>query len=304
MMEKEYYIKKWLEGTLTEAERKEFERTDEYRSLERLSRATLELEAPEYDEKKELERFLARRPVKGKNVTMRRLRPYLQMAAAVVLLITGYLYFTGDTKVITETLAAEKKEMLLPDSSRVVLNALSQVSYDKKLWGESRNVTLKGEAFFEVKKGSTFDVQTSFGVISVLGTAFNVASRDNYFEVICYEGLVQVKSGNELARLSPGHSFQIIDGEMVSKKLSLGEMPEWIRGESAFNSVAFYHVIDEFKRQYDVTVTLRNVDQQQLFTGAFVHDDISLALRSITIPLNLTFEIKENELVVLSGNVE
>jgi Fe2+-dicitrate sensor, membrane component len=65
----------------------------------------------------------------------------------------------------------------------VNLNSSSQLSYSKNKWDSKREVTLNGEAFFKVSKGSTFDVITLNGKVSVLGTQFNVKQRENYFEV-------------------------------------------------------------------------------------------------------------------------
>ena len=69
------------------------------------------------------------------------------------------------------------------------LNELSQLEYNASKWDENRSLELKGEAFFDVEKGKRFDVTTEFGNVSVLGTEFNVLSRDSIFKVSCYEGL-------------------------------------------------------------------------------------------------------------------
>ena len=76
-------------------------------------------------------------------------------------------------------------------------SAGSELNYNASKWGEKRELELKGEAFFDVEKGKRFDVNTELGKISVLGTEFNVLSRDSIFKVSCYEGLVQVTYGNE-----------------------------------------------------------------------------------------------------------
>ena len=75
--------------------------------------------------------------------------------------------------------------------------------------------------------------------------------------------------------------------------------------ERAFESVPFLEVINEFERQYNVTITTKNVDGDQLFTGRFVHSNISLALKSISIPLDLTYVIDETKkTVVLSRAIK
>ena len=98
------------------------------------------------------------------------------------------------------------------------LNAKSLLAFNKKDWKQEREVELDGEAFFKVAKGSSFNVITKSGTVTVYGTQFNVKQRDNYFEVICYEGLVGVTYNSQETKLKPGDSFLIIDGEIIAKE--------------------------------------------------------------------------------------
>ena len=187
----------------------------------------------------------------------------------------------------------------------MVLNADSRVTYKKNIWKISRHVHLDGEAFFSVAKGSRFDVETQSGIVSVLGTQFNVKNRDNYFEVVCYEGLVQVQSLGETSKLSAGNSFRILNGEMeVFDKNDSYTVPDWMSNESVFRSVPFAQVIHELERQYDVSITASNIDLNQLFTGKFVHDSLEMSLKAITIPLNLKYEISDKDQIILSARGE
>ena len=303
-MKNEDYIKKWLNGTLKEEERQIFEASEEYRSLDRLSKATEAFRAPEFDVDKALERLQEAKPQgkTGRVVAMNWLKPLLRVAAVFILLSIGYIYLTRDAITEVQTMAAEKVEIFLPDSSFVVLNASSHLTYPEKKWENERKVVLDGEAFFKVARGSRFDVETGLGMVTVLGTEFNVKNRDDYFEVICYEGLVQVKSLQKVAELQPGHVFRVVDGSIITEKISSDVSPSWLQGESFFESVPYMQVIKEFERQYDKTVVSRNVDVNQFFTGGFVHDDITLALRSITLPLNISYQIGENKQVIISGD--
>ena len=144
-------------------------------------------------------------------------------------------------------------------------------------------------------------METSSGVVRVLGTEFNVKNRENYFEVICYEGLVQVQSAQQVVKLNPNQMFRIINGEVTTEALSLQVSPSWLAGESSFSSVPLKYVIQEFERQYDVSVIIKNVDIDQRFTGAFIHNDITLALKAISLPVNIDYQLEENKQVILSG---
>jgi transmembrane sensor len=129
-----------------------------------------------------------------------------------------------------------------------------------------------------------------------------VIDRKDYFEVACYEGSVQVQSSGAVVQLFPKQMFRIAGGMTIKEKIATGNSPAWMVNESSFQSVPFIFAIREFERQYNVTVTTRNVDTAQLFTGTFTHSDLSLALKSITIPLNLTYHITEDKKIILTGD--
>lgn len=300
-MDKEYYIKKWLEGTLSDAELKTFEKSVDYQSLAKLSKSVQAFKAPEYNVEEELEQLQRKKSSKGKVVSMSWMKPLLRIAAVLMVIAAGYFYFYLNMSTTVETLASEKSELFLPDSSQVFLNAFTKVSYNKNKWEKKRQVKLDGEAFFKVAKGSKFDVVTTSSIVSVLGTRFNVINRSDYFEVVCYEGLVQVQSGEELVQLPPKHSFRIIDGIVTKSDPSDDLSPSWLANESSFRSIPYSQVIREFERQYDVSVTTRSVNLDLLFTGRFVHNDKSLALKAISLPLNLSYEISDDKQIILSG---
>lgn len=299
-MEKEEYIKKWLEGSLTEAERVSFQETEEYRAMERLARSLPSFKAPGYDTEAEYERLKARRSQARKVVAIRWLNPLLKIAAVLTVLTGAYFFFLHDAMTVVKTMASEKTVVTLPDASSVALNAGSKLSYSGKNWEKERSVELDGEGYFRVAKGSRFDVRTSMGTVTVMGTVFNVRNRGRYFEVICYEGAVQVESAGEVVRLSPKQLFRVVDGAVTKGKDVAEDQPDWRRGESAFRSVPFKYVLAEFERQFGVTVITRNVDTGRLFSGTFSHSDFSVALKSIALPFNLAYEV-EGKKIILSG---
>ena len=301
-MNNEKYIEKWLNNSLSEDEQRVFEGTQDYQSLKKLDQALLKFKAPEYNVQEELARLNQKKEAKGKVVKVSWFQPMVRVAAVLAMIFVGYLLIFSDDVTTINSEIAQKTELLLPDQSSVVLNASSTISYIEDKWQEQREVKLKGEAFFKVAKGSQFDVKTTSGIISVLGTQFNVKLRDNYFEVICYEGLVAVKRGNEIVELPPNHMFRIINGEIFTESNINDTAPSWIVNESSFTSIPYEQVIKEFERQYDVLITTNEVDLERLFTGRFTHNDISLALKSISLPFNLSYELEEDQHIVLSSD--
>jgi len=300
-MESNNYIKKWLEGSLSEEEKKKFEASSEFKSLKKLTGSIRAFRVPEYDVERELNRLHLRKKSKGKTISISWMQPLLRIAAALFVILGITLYFYLNENTYIQTAASEKTVNYLPDSSKVILNAFTRISFKEKLWNYTREVKLDGEAFFYVAKGSKFDVETTSGTVSVLGTKFNVKNRENYFEVVCYEGLVQVESGNEISQLPPGNSLRIINGIIDKSTTLAGNSPSWINNESSFRSVPFVQVIREFERQYNVTISTSGVNLDQLFTGKFIHDDRLLALQSISLPLNLKFDISNQNQIILTG---
>lgn len=301
-MEKEVYIKKWLEGRLTDEEAVAFRKTGDYEALEKLSDALVFFKAPDYDVTKEYDRLIARRSLQGRVIPINWFARVLKVAAVLLMVAGSYVFFLYNKAEQVVTLAAESKMVTLPDASTLVLNAMSRVSFNEKTWEERRRVELVGEGFFKVAKGSRFDVVTSQGTVSVLGTAFNVSNREDFFEVTCYEGSVQVDTEQESVRLLRGETFRKVDGVTTKDEKVADALPDWRRGESSFRSVPYHHVVEEFERQFNVTVITRNVDARRLFTGAFTHSDFSMALKSIALPFNLTYEVEGKEIILTGGN--
>lgn len=302
-MEKEEIIKKWLEGSLSDDEKKSFEKTKEYKELNRLNNAILSFKAPVFPVEEELNRFSHIEP-KEKIIALDWIKPLLRIAA-VLLLVSSFGYWVYNTNFnskIGETIAYGKTELYLPDSSFVALNKHSNLVYFTEKWSETREVKLTGEAFFKVAHGSKFDVITNAGVITVLGTAFNVKNREGYFEVICYKGLVEVVSHKITIQLSANHSVRFINNEMHQEVVLNKNAPDWLNEESSFKSVPFYLVLEEFERQYNVTIIAKELDLSQSFTGGFDYKDINVALKSITTPGNYSYQINKDTIILFAKN--
>lgn len=297
-MKREDLIKKWLDNELNTQELEAFKALEDYEALVKLSLSTKRFKAPEFNTQIELDNVLGAIKTTTQH-SNNWLKPLLRAAAILAISFSVYYYTTTlDTNI--NTLAAQKTTIELPDATSVSLNALSTLTYNKKSWKNIRDVELKGEAYFKVAKGSTFNVKTSSGTVTVYGTQFNVKQRENFFEVICYEGSVGVTHKSNTVTLKPGDSFLIIDGKIIAKEKETNLNPSWINNESYFKSMSFAHVLHEFERQYDVTINSQHIDTEQLFTGSFVHNNKELALKSITLPLNLNYSIENNNSIVLS----
>ncbi|HRJ28726.1 MAG TPA: FecR domain-containing protein [Cyclobacteriaceae bacterium] len=302
-MNNQQYIEKWLDGTLTEEEKAAFEKTEEFKSLQRMDAALKHFHPKSFNADEAFGRIKARRQKTAKVISVNWSMVY--RIAAVLVAGIGLLFFLYSNffrqtvnEVQYSTLAGETKSVTLPDNTVVTLNALSLVTFSEDNWSSNRNIKLEGEAYFDVVKGGSFKVETSTGTVTVLGTRFTVKDRPNFYEVICYEGRVEVKASAEPVLLTQ-HDFYRETGSAISKSVTAGETaPAWMNNESSFSSVPYFEVINELKRQYNVSVQVKEVDTLQVFTGKFPNNNLTTALQAVTIPLNLSYQVNGREIVV------
>ncbi|MEX0291535.1 MAG: FecR family protein [Flavobacteriaceae bacterium] len=299
----ENYLAKWLNNELTEAELAEFEKTAEYATYKRILDVSSEMEAPKFDMEKALEDLRNQQtPKETKVVQLNPARKLLRIAAAIaVIFLVSYFYIDSLDETIS-TQYAERTEVVLPDASEIILNADSEVSFSEKKWDQNRNVNLNGEAFFKVAKGKKFTVATENGLVTVLGTQFNVENRKDFFEVTCYEGLVSVTYNDKETKLPAGNSFVVINGQIQQPEVPNSSVPSWINNESTFKSIPLSYVLDEFQRQFNIKVETRNIDLDQLFTGTFSNTNVNLALQSISTPSQIKFKLEGNKVLIYAEN--
>ncbi len=292
-MKKEELIKKWLDNELSPVEYEQFKQLEEYNSYIKLSEKAHLFKAPSFNSPEGYEKL--RSTIDTKRMSRKmfvRLKPVMNIAAVFIIGFVIYSLFFVNHLTVVNTLASEKSTVKLPDNSVAQLNSQSEISFDKNSWNQKREVLLKGEIFFKVAKGSKFNVHTSSGIVSVLGTQFNVKNRNDYFEVTCYEGKVNVNTNDKNLILNAGDIVRFFNGEVIEDIITINH-PTWIDNLSSFKSVPFSEVIAEFERQYNVSVET-DLNMNTLFTGTFTHTDKKLALSSITIPMNLNYTIENN----------
>lgn len=182
---------------------------------------------------------------------------------------------------------------ILPDSSVVEMNAESSLKYYPLWWPVSREVKFDGEGFFKVQKGSKFRVRSRYGKTKVLGTSFNIYSRDDDYKVTCLTGQVKVVSkAKEKVVLNPKDHAEIgADGSIgVQKNYNTNESTAWMNNMFIFTSESISNVFREIERQYDVSVQIgSNIDFQ--YSGYFSKEkSIDDVLSLICKPFGLIFD--------------
>lgn len=297
----EELIKKWSDGTIGPDDIKSPEQKEEYEALLRLDESLQAFKAPDFNIEEALREVNGKKTPKARVVRMTGLGNLLKVAAVVLLVLLGYFILQNSNEQTISTQLAQKTTINLPDQTEVQINAASSLAYNKRDWQENRLVSLEGEAFFKVTKGSKFDVETARGIVTVLGTQFNVKVRNTLFEVNCFEGKVAVITEDDTVNLTINQGIRIFNDQVIHLN-PIGSAPSWVFNESSFESIPFGEVISELERQYAIKVETEDVNLAKNFTGSFPHDDLETALKSIALPFNLKIEQTANNNIVLSAD--
>lgn len=218
------------------------------------------------------------------------------MAIAAAVIVAAFsawwlLPVSKPTPVVTAALPAAQhifnKVINLPDGSVVTLNENSQLDYPLAFEGRSREVYLRGEAFFNVApdKNKPFLVHTGTIVTRVLGTSFNIrAAGDNSpIAVTVTTGKVQVQKDDKaiLAELLPGDQL-ILDKAAIAPLVTKANMKEvlvWKKDEPVFEDVSFEAAIPLINKYYGIDIRFRDESlRTKKFTGNFINDPMKQAL--------------------------
>lgn len=195
----------------------------------------------------------------------------------------------------------------LEDGSVIHLNAGSELKIPVSFEKDSRDVWLKGEAFFDVTpdKNRLFTVHTEKAKISVLGTEFDVRAYEDEREVITtlVTGMVEVCSGAVADRLSPGEQARVAEtGKISTGKVDVYPYIAWKTGRMFFEDAPLEQIMTELQRWYDFEIFYANpsVKEMRFTIDILKYDDISKVLNLMEKMEKVTFT-QNGRTVVLSN---
>lgn len=156
----------------------------------------------------------------------------------------------------------------LPDGTRVWLNQNTQIEYPKKFSGKSRTVTLKGEAFFEVKRDPSHPFVITSGEIktTVLGTSFHIKAYNNLEpEVNVRTGKVKVESDKNTVFLLRGDKavYKKVTSFLNKQKATVLE-PDWKKNLMYVDDLTLGQVIATLREDHDFSVNYSDEDLKHL----------------------------------------
>jgi len=297
--EKDTFLAKWLEGEISDTELKAHVSESDYRSYLKLRKGlevSEQLNASTANSFAKIQQRISKRQQKVKPLY----RNWSIGIAASIVLLSGLFSLRGDDNVSFETGFGDHKTIVLLDGSEVIMNSKSKITYNEEDWQANRALTLEGEAYFKVEKGSTFTVNTKNGSVTVLGTQFNINSTNDFFEVVCFEGKVRVKILESDHILLPNATVRKISGILSQSSITQFLEPRWITGESTFKSVPLRYVISALEHQYDIKFDSEAIDDATIFSGSFPHANLNIALKTVFKTLHIKYIEKENRNIKLS----
>ncbi len=222
---------------------------------------------------------------------------------ASIIFLVGFLIFIQLHSKTFLVPAGEQGNIILPDLSKVHINAQSIISYKPLLWKFSHRVKLDGEAYFEVTKGKKFEVVSGSFKTIVLGTNFNIYARNNEYMVTCVSGKVKVVEvpGNQEVLLQPGQRAEFKQDKVfkVHSDINTEQTISWLNNRFVFTSVPIRKVFDEIERQYGVLILISG-DIHYIYTGNFNRStSVENVLNLVCKPFNLEFTRKsKNEYII------
>ena len=298
------FLARWLNNELSEEELQSFRESEDYERYKEIVEMSSDLETPDWNKEAVMEAVMSQPKHEMKQTEagkQRSLRPMIWVAAASVVLFFVYqLGFNTQDLLMESSTFAEKKSIELPDGSLAHLNAVSTIEYDVDRFSELRELTLEGEAFFEVKKGSSFTVRTNNGDVGVLGTSFNVYARNTSLNVECYTGKVAVKYSEEKDPivLEKGDRMKSQSGKLQDQSSSTDTTaePDWKQGRSRFVNADFSEVMDALERQFEIVITNRSeLEEISSYNGGFDHSDLDNALEIIAASVSMEYRLSDNK---------
>ena len=228
------------------------------------------------------------------------------------------------------TRKGSKTKMVLPDGSTVWLNAGSTLSYNKTFGEDAREVTLAGEAYFDVIKNEAlpFVIHTKQLDIKVLGTAFNVKCYpgEKTTETSLVRGSLEVVIRNRPEKkfvLKPheklvvaneeGPAASVKDQQGGTARIPMATLEQlthyptdnsivetsWIEDKLVFSDETFEEVAEKMERWYDTVINFKddNLKKERL-TGSFKNETIYQALEALRYSTNFNYTIHPNQIIL------
>ncbi len=247
-------------------------------------------------------------------------RPAIAAAWIGVLIcaaIIAYIYYPARTAIGQELSAAtapgERKMVRLDDGSVVWLNAASRLTYPGRFTGDVREVSLEGEAFFDIARNENqpFVIKSGALKTTVLGTSFNIRAyrEDKTMSVAVVTGKVRVSSPETELHLEPNQQAVFDKKEHKLDKrqeMFLSEMISWKEGMLRFRNTTFPEVAAVLKRTRGAEIRYdRRLENCPIVHADFdENDSLENSLGTLMLAVNGSVEKTEEGVYYLTSDID
>lgn len=234
-----------------------------------------------------------------------------RVAASVLVVLglgwLGYRWMTPIEKAEIAVVKTKKNtlEQTLPDGTKVFLNENSTLTAAADFNDETRTVTLKGEAYFDVKRDETrpFIINANGTEVRVLGTSFNVKAYDNHVRVAVTSGKVQFSTPKQKVVLVKDEAAATSEADTIVKlpALNFNEMAYRTR-VFVFEKTNLSDVVASLREGYhaDIRLSSRRLENC-LLTARFEKESLDTTLSVIAETLNLRV-VRRGNSILLDGS--
>ena len=221
--------------------------------------------------------------------------PSIASMITIILLFFSPTIFNHLTLNKKTTTIAQKETIILIDGSKIMLNAESEITYDRNYNIKNRNIKLEGEAYFEVQNNDLpFIIETDHGKVTVLGTSFNVRSRKDGFEVGVNEGIVSISNDSTSIQLLKGQHINVsktFNYKSISD-ISYEKYPDWINQKIYCKNTKLDQLFDEIERTFNVEIEFSKPSLKNMtLTGIIIAKDIHEVLETISLLTQHKFKL-------------
>ncbi|GAB6283157.1 MAG: DUF4974 domain-containing protein [Ignavibacterium sp.] len=207
----------------------------------------------------------------------------------------------------------EKDTIKFKDGSQIILNGNTSLSYNaNEDMNKEFTVWLQGEGYFSIIPKPNghkriFNVNTSVGKIQVLGTKFNVESRNKITEVVLQEGKLKVLLNDTINQTSKYYIMK--PGELTTlnyekKSIKVEKVDptfyiSWINDKIIFNRTPLTAIIKKIENTYGVKIEIKNNELvNQKLSGAINNYDLKTLMNGLSIALDATIKYKEGTIII------
>lgn len=230
-------------------------------------------------------------------------------AAASVLVIASAVFWIYAQRTEQKVLAADYGEITrnkLPDGTEVILNANSEIYFNKK-WEKDhlREVWIKGEAFFHVKKTAHHDkfiVHTDAFDIEVTGTSFNVINNSEKSSVVLKEGSIIIhRKGVADIMLTPGESVAYTNNQLDKARVAKDDYMAWTTNKLVFDNTTMQEVAKMIEQHYGNKALIEDASvARKTITGIMPNNNLKILIEA----LNATGEfqiVMDNDTIIFKS---